>query len=244
MIIIRGNRVGVEGDAQFILTQIPNGFVVLDKQSGQSFEFDKTKLEFAPDIAYLTRNIWGAPVLFWQSEVGHTRDGYSSICLRKKINMAAMQAAYAMFCVDELGDAHAIIYGDTFVEQTTDLVEFEPVDGTATGCDLFEAKIPGIKAFMNYSRAKVAALARFNPVDAVSGLENQIDLLTAAVKLLIEEMPADKRPAWWPAFEVAALGDNASFAMRGIDNAIGNVEAEKVKARETQNAFFAKLTNG
>lgn len=244
MIIIRGNKVSAESDAQFVLTQTLNGFVVLDKQSGQSFEFDKTKLEFAPDIAYLTRNIWGAPALFWQSEIGHTRDGYSSICLRKKINMAAVQSAYAMFCVDGSGVAHAIIYGDTFVEQVTDSVELESVNGTATGCDLFEAKVPGIKAFMNYSRAKVAALARFNPVDAVSGLENQIDLLTAAVKLLIEEMPADKRPAWWSAFETAALGDNASFAVRGISNAISNVEAEKVKARETQNAFFAKLTNG
>lgn len=241
MIIIRGNKFDEATNASFTIKQTEAGFLLTDQRSGKAFEFDKTKLEFHPDIAYLTNNIWGAPVLFWQSEIGHTRDGYSSICLRKKINLSALQSSYAMFCVDASGEAHAIVYGDTFVEDSVTPIVTVSVDGNETGCDLFERLIPGIDGFMKHSRAKVQALARFNAVDAIAGLEYQIDLLTAAVKALVDELPAEKKPSWWPQFEAAVLS-NASFNLLNELKAVQKIDEEKAKARATQVAYYQQLT--
>lgn len=247
MIIVRGNLVQSESEAAFVVEKTTNGFTI--RAAGNEevpFEFDATKLEFFPDIAYVARNIWGSPVLFWQSEIGHTRDGYSSICLRKKVSMGGvnggLQTSYAMFCVDDRGTSHILVYGDTLVVgDASDAIAIEPV--AETGCDIFERMIPGIAEFMKHSRAKVEAIARFNAVDAISGLENQIDLLTSAVAVLMAEFPVEKRPAWWDSF-VSVVETHSSNRLRGGEKAISNIEIEKSKAREVQNAFFAKLTNG
>lgn len=242
MIVIRGKKVDSAADARVIVRKTASGFSVATQGDVAPFEFDASLLEFAPDIAYLTRNVWGVPTLFWQSEIGHTRDGYSSICLRKKINMSMMQSVYAMFAVEESGESHVLTYGDTYVDGD-DIPVTVDENGTETGCDIFERLVPGIELFLRHSRAKVAAIARFNAIDAISGLENQIDLLSSAVALLMAEMPAEKKPAWWDRF-ASVVAANSSNNLRGENKGIDNVEVEKIKARETQNAFFAKLTGG
>lgn len=241
MIIVRGEVVNKD-EANVIIKKTENGFILTHTHNGEVFEFDKAKLEFFPDIAYLTKDVWGKSVMFWQSEIGHSRDGYSSICLRKKINMMQMQMAYAMVAVDDFGQAHLLVYGNAYIDGAADSIT---VDSSAreTGCDIFERLIPSIDKFMKHSRAKVEALARFNAVDAISGLENQIDLLTSAVAVLMAEFPVEKRPAWWDSF-VSVVETHSSNKLRGDEKAISNIEIEKSKAREVQNAFFAKLTNG
>lgn len=243
MILIRGKEVASAEEARFIVTQTENGFIVRSNELGESFEFDKTKLEFYPDIAYLSRNIWGKPVMFWQSEIGHTRDGYSSICLRKKINLMSIQMSYAMFAVGSDGIPHALIYGDTYVESAKTKIVLIDENGTETGCDIFERLVPGVGQFMAHSRAKVQALSRFNAVDAIAAIELQMDLMATALKTLVAELPADKRPAWWGAFETAVM-DNASFGRFGEEAVIPKIIEEKTKARTIQNDFYNKLGGG
>lgn len=243
MIIVRGNIVADKAQAKNIVTATPTGFLIETPDDGVVFEFDKSKLEFAPDIAYLTKNVFNKPVLFWQSELGHSRDAYSSIALRKKISMTGMQAAHATFCVDSKGVAHVVIHGDTFIENDDGTAVIVGSDICVTACDIFQEKIPEIGDFMRHSRVKVQALARFNALDAVAGLEYQVDLLTAAVKALVSELPVEKRPEWWSAFE-AAVTPNASYNLIGATKAVQNIESEKVKAREGQVEYFNKLTNG
>lgn len=243
MIFIRGKEVSSAEEAALIVSQTENGFIVRTNGLDDVFEFDKTKLEFYPDIAYLCRDIWGKPALFWQSEIGHTRDGYSSICLRKKVNMANLQSAYAMFAVGDDGIPHVLLYGSVFVESSKTKITLIDENGAETGCDIFERLVPGIGRFMAYSRAKVQALSRFNSVDAIAAMEWQMDLMTSALKTLVAELPADKRPAWWGDFETAVLG-NASFNRFGEASVIPKITEEKVKARSVQNDFYNKLTGG
>lgn len=241
MIIVRGKIVASKAEAKYAVKKTDVGIEIETLDSGCIFSFDLSKLEFMPDIAYLTLNIYGAPVLFWQSELGHTRDAYSSIALRKKIYMNDMQAAYATFCADSNGDAHVVVHGDTFIEGDEGVVVGGEVNETAF--DIFQRLVPGIEGFVKHSRAKVAALARFNALDAIAGLEYQVDLLTAAVKALVADMPAEKRPEWWEAFE-NAVTPNASYNLVSANKAIDVVESEKIKARQGQVEYFNKLTNG
>lgn len=255
MIFVRG-KIASEAEAHYVVMKTASGYVIRFKQSknavtqegepasalDRQWEFDASKVEYAPDIMYVTRDIWGNGAVFWQSEIGHNRDGYASIGLRKKIRLDDLQSCFAMVAIEENGQHHMIVYGDVCVLDDVPVTVIPP-ETPGTGCDIFEANIPGVREFMKHSRAKVSALARFNAVDAISGLENQIDLLTSAVAALMAEFPADKRPAWWGQFE-AVVAANSSNNLRGEQKGISNVEAEKVKAREIQNTFFTKLTNG
>lgn len=244
MIFIRGNEAVKKEDARFILTQTENGFIIQTNGLEDAFEFDKTKLEFFPDIAYLTKNIWGQPTLFWQSEIGHTRDGYSAVCFRKKINMGALQGAYAVFAVGADGIPHVVTYGDTFVENAKTKITLVSTEGTETACDIFERNIPSISQYMTHYRAKADALSRFNAVDSIAAMEWQIDLMASALKVIVAELPADKRPAWWGDFETSVLG-NASFSRFGGEaGVIPKITEEKAKARVVQNNFYDKLTGG
>jgi hypothetical protein len=243
MIIIRGSKVATLEEAERSVRVSANGYVVTERQIHpdspvQSFEFNRTLLEFVPDIMYVTKNIWGVPTPFWQSEIGHARDGYASIALRKKIAMARLQEVIAMVAAVEGGD-HLIVYGNVFVEDDSEVTVLGH-DHVGTGCDIFEQFVPAIVPFLKHTRAKQNALARFNAVDAIAGLEYQVDLMTAALKALIAANPASK-PVWWDDFEAAVL-NKESTGLVGIPKAIQVVGDEKAKARATQEAYFNELT--
>jgi hypothetical protein len=232
----------VENDpdkAEFIVDTRENGFYIEHCKSGQTFEFDKTKLEFFPDIAYLTFNQKGEFTLFWHFELWHSRDGASSIEVRKLIPPNAVKSPLMIFPIDE--DMNVHLYSDRPCYTTGKGESIVIVPEDMASFDAIKENISGILPYLAYCRAKGNALARFNPVDAAAALEYQLDFVYMAVKHLMAQSAT--KPDFWNAFE-REVDFLLSINMVGKEKALSEFVFEKGKTRQNQMNYFAELGGG
>jgi hypothetical protein len=202
------------------------------------FEFDRTKLEFFPDIAYLAFDLTGEFTLFWHYELWHSRDGVSSIGVRKLIAPWAIKSPLAILPIDAEGEVHLYSEKACFVSADVETVAVPP---ETASFDAIKAYVPGILSYLAYCRAKGNALARFNPVDAAAAIEYQLDFVTAAVKHLMAQSAT--KPDFWEAFE-NAVDPLLSFDLVGKEKALSEFALEKEKTRRNQSAYFEELNRG
>jgi hypothetical protein len=239
MIYIRGEEVA-EDKADFVITETREVFGIRWKE-GNSFEFKKPRVEFGPDIAYLVFNIHDEPTLYWKSETGHTRDGLSSLSARRLVSFSELQNVKILFFVGADLSAHCYVSGAVYVAASVSPVR--ELNERESPFTVASDEVPGIAGFLKYCSAKSAALSRFNAVDAIAGLEYQLDFLTTALQTLVAKIPEGERPEWWPAFE-ASVNGTKSYRLIGIEKALSEISVEKTKARETQIDYYTSLTNG
>ncbi|MDR1275820.1 MAG: hypothetical protein LBL72_05490 [Candidatus Accumulibacter sp.] len=237
MILLK-DRKAESDQAEFLIAPTTNGFCIEHPASGKSFEFDKTKLEFFPDIAYLAFDLKGEFTLFWHYELWHSRDGVSSIGVRKLIAPSAIKSPLAILPIDAEGEVH--LYSERACFAASDVESIAVPPGTAS-FDAIKACVPGILSYLAYCRAKGNALARFNPVDAAAALEYQLDFITAAVKHLMGASAT--KPDFWEGFE-NAVDPLLSFDLVGEEKALSDLVIEKAKTRQNQIAYFEELNRG
>jgi hypothetical protein len=237
MIIINQNRIADAANASVQIVETVVGFDVTI--SGQTIQFDKSKLDFAPDAAFIDINEFGQIVMYWQSELGGTRDAVSSLIVRKRVNPAHI--AEVTILVEPNKTLHVLCQHDAYAMPATGTVVVErKASSNVSPRAIIQEHLPEMVAFSERNRIKLEAIGRFNPVDAVAGLEFQLDMLTAAVKALIAKLPEADRPTWWPEFEAAVLG-NSSFGLLSENVAIARILEEKTKTRANQIDYYGKL---
>jgi hypothetical protein len=230
-----------EDDAEFVIEATANGFLIQHRPTGKSFEFDKTKLEFFPDIAYLTFDMHGEFALFWHFELWHSRDALSTVSVRKFITFNALRNPPVIIFIDAEGAAHLSSDEKCFVSTPGAEIVAVPLENVSF--DAVKAHIPGILPFLAYCRAKSRALSRFNPVDAAAGIEYQLDFVYSAVKWLMERLPDDQRPSFWASF-TQAVDPSLSLDLIGEEKALTEIASEKSKTRQIQTNYYSELSGG
>lgn len=88
------------------------------------------------------------------------------------------------------------------------------------------------------NKAKRDLLEKINPMDKLSELEKQVDLLSALVISLIDNQPPNTRPNWYGKFK-SMLNQDGAVNKKGADIAINEIKSGKVKIRALQDVYFS-----
>jgi hypothetical protein len=242
MIIVHGSIVEKE-KAEFAIKETKTGYTIKDGSDGTTFNFVTAKVAERPDIVHIAKSYKTGFAMIWHSELCHTRDALSSIAFRKGVQSSDLQQLRISIAVSEDGETALLVNGNVFVENAN----LDPVvvarEVNAVNATLLAKHFPGAAACVTYGKFKLDALAHFNPVDSISALEYQVDILSSAVIALIEKLPEEERPEGWEDF-VLAVSENLSTAFRGRTKAIEEIRREKEKARKIQQDYFTELSNG
>lgn len=100
--------------------------------------------------------------------------------------------------------------------------------------------IPGFAARrLKYVEARRNALTKITPLDSISELEKQVDLLSTMVFDLVSRLPEQDKPVWFEAYR-SAVNDNASTKFKSVAQNIADIAETKGKIREIQSDYFTK----
>jgi len=91
--------------------------------------------------------------------------------------------------------------------------------------------------------AKLELVAKINPLDSLSALEKQLDLLTALVLTLAAKQPKDEQPEWLESLS-QTYAATASVEPLNIDKAIRSMGDYKAHVREVQDQYFKSRSGG
>lgn len=99
--------------------------------------------------------------------------------------------------------------------------------------------VPGYidRPVVKIERAKADLVREINPLDVLSDLEKQIDLLTSLVLLLADSVPKANLPDWLGAFKDMNAA-NSSLQFSGVQAAIAATVETKSKLRKAQSVYF------
>lgn len=102
-----------------------------------------------------------------------------------------------------------------------------------------ETYLPGFMAASGIRlRAKAHLLTKVNPMDSLSELEKQVDLLSGLVVTLMERVvPVGERPAWWADFKTL-IETYDSTAAKGVPTALADITTQKQKVRDLIIAYY------
>ena len=111
--------------------------------------------------------------------------------------------------------------------------------GNESSIESLDKIIPGYTKRQNImaDRAKTDLLSEINPVDVLSDLEKQVDLLTSLVLTLADSVPKANLPEWVGSFKAMHTA-NSSLQFSGEQSAIAATFATKAKLRKAQARYF------
>lgn len=210
--------------------------------NGAFFDFDVSLVQFAPDIMYMVQATDGSIRHYWYSEIVESRDAFSAILARKRINDVHAIAAFVVESIEGEVVCHcafrdAVYIGNSVIDK--EVIVDESVE-------LMSVKIkrhcPGLAQFFKRGEAKQKANGSFVAVDAIVAMEQQVDMLTKVVEILAGKLPAAERPVWLDAM-FAAINDHSCVDVFGVERSINNIALEKAKGRSIQSAYFSTINN-
>ena len=100
--------------------------------------------------------------------------------------------------------------------------------------DIMQKHLPlYAESYRKKKDAKVNLMRQVSPLDSISYLEKQVDILSMLVLMLIE----NKEPDWLPLFQTV-LSETTSVSETNIDAMIEKLYTEKIRIRELQTKYF------
>jgi hypothetical protein len=118
-------------------------------------------------------------------------------------------------------------------------------DGNESSIETLNKIVPGYtqRQVVKEERAKADLMREINPVDILSDLEKQVDLLTALVVALADVAPAGSLPSWFDAFKAVHVA-NTSTQFKGAEGALLDIAATKSKIRGLQTSLYSVRNAG
>jgi len=111
--------------------------------------------------------------------------------------------------------------------------------GNESSIESLNKIVPGYvdRPNVKIERAKSDLMREINPVDILSDLEKQVDLLTSLVLVLADSVPKANLPGWVGSFKTMHTA-NSSLQFSGEQAGIAATFATKAKLRQAQSRYF------
>lgn len=136
--------------------------------------------------------------------------------------------------VAKQGDDIVILVYGVIGENLTD---HEVISDSGNWLDILQKHLPAyVEAYRKRKDAKVELMRQVSPLDSISYLEKQVDILSALVLSLIQ----DKEPEWLPIFQTV-LTETSSVSDTTIDKMIEKLYTEKMRIRDLQSVYFNSI---
>ena len=145
-----------------------------------------------------------------------------------------------IIAVARRGDVAVLVCGPTCHAKSDFVIRQVP----GPSIKLVDEFIPGFSATARAkkSRAKMELIRQVNPLDSLSALEKQVDLLTMLVLSLARKQPAAEQPAWLDELETV-FNDTSSVQEDALEKAVASMGEYKSLLRALQDVYF-KAKNG
>lgn len=133
-------------------------------------------------------------------------------------------------------DIVILIYGNI----GENLTDAEIIAESGQWLDIIQKHLPlYAESYRKKKDAKVNLMRQVSPLDSISYLEKQVDILSTLVLSLIQ----NKEPEWLPLFQTV-LSETTSISETNIDAMIEKLYNEKIRIRELQTDYFNAIADG
>lgn len=133
--------------------------------------------------------------------------------------------------IAKCGDEYVILVYGRIEENLTQL---EIVNEMGSWIAIMQKHLPEYaESYIKKKTAKVELMKSVSPLDSISYLEKQVDILSSLVMLLIQ----DKEPEWLPTFQTV-LSETTSVTEQNVAHMIEKLYSEKMRVRDLQVAYF------
>lgn len=131
-------------------------------------------------------------------------------------------------------DIVILVYGNI----CENLTDSEIIPESGQWLDILQKHLPlYAESYRKKKDAKVNLMRQVSPLDSISYLEKQVDILTA----LVLELVKNRAPDWLEKF--ALLHESTtSVSLTSIDQHISKLQSEKQRIRKLQSEYFAEIT--
>lgn len=222
-------------DPYFELSELTTGSVKLTRKNTGHNHSIKLSIE--------NLNPFTAQTIYWSAERGFivaanltsSRDSdafYRFYC-------GCFEGALVSFARGGQDNCALVLYGATLI----DGLDVENVNEIMRTSVLLDKFLPG---YLNVTRkaldAKITLMEGLSPLDSLSSLEKQVDLLTILVLSLARKQPPSEQPAWLDELEEVFSG-TSSVDESDLEAAVKSMSVYKAHIRALQNQYF-KDRNG
>ena len=133
-------------------------------------------------------------------------------------------------------DIVILVYGATIDENLT---ECEILHERGDWLYVMQKHLPQyVEAYRKKKAAKVNLMRQVSPLDSISYLEKQVDILSELVLSLIQ----NKEPEWLPLFQLV-MSETTSVSDTNIDDMIEKLYSEKLRIRDVQTEYFKAIAD-
>ena len=130
-------------------------------------------------------------------------------------------------------DIVILVYGNI----GENLTDSEIITEYGMWLDIMQKHLPlYAESYRKKKDAKVNLMRQVSPLDSISYLEKQVDILSMLVLMLIE----NKEPEWLPLFQTV-LSETTSVSDTTIDKMIEKLYTEKMRIRDLQSVYFNSI---